>query len=524
MLLRKVLEAKHDEYDAEIWNRYWALYRGGKTFRAAIGSFLAKNEGEPVTTYDRRKREASYRSYLGPIVDYFAAALFTSPPVARAKDEADNAIEADDFYAAWKEDTNGNGVDLHDFLRSRFRDMLVRETAWWLVELPTDPEYDAIPEQLRSRAEWRKRDLGRACLRDLNASQVFDWEVDTRGRLLWAIVYSCTKPRRDPRLHSRSTVREEWRIYDEANVETYSIEYDKTKKRPSPNDEIQLESKRPHGFQRVPIVRMKAPDGLWLADRAHDAQVEHFRLSSGLGWAIRRTCYAMPVFKIEDRQEPPMMGAGYGIYIGTKEEVVWAAPDGSSFETIATEVKSQKDEIYRCANQMALGVENNAAAVGRSADSKDADASATMTCLHAYAAPVREATEFTYQLLSEGRGEAGEYRWSIEGLDRFNLADASLSVANATQANLLDIPSRTFKRELHKSTADALLPGIDQKTRDTIHQEIEDGVEAESELREVMKQTEHDAKIEALEAGAMMPKPAAKPGANGTPPGKSARP
>lgn len=522
-MLRKDLDQKHPDYDADTWDRYWALYKGGKTFRANVAKFLPKNELEPEKTYGLRKRAACYRSYVGPVVDYFAAALFTSAPIARAKDSKGEPVaDVDQFYSDWKEDADGNGCDFHDFLRARFRDMLVRERAWWLVEMPADPEWEALPEEMRDRADWRKRGLDRACLRALKAQDVFDWECDDRGRILWAITFSRTTARKSPTA-GRNRVRDEWTVYDETHVETFAIEYAANKK-PSENDDIPSEGRREHGFKRTPLVPMPAPDGLWLLDRVHDAQVEHFNLSSGLGWAIRRTCYAMPVFAIRDRKHPPEMGTGYYLMIGENDKMEWAAPPSAPFDTIATEVKSQKDEIYRVAQQMALGVENNAAAVGRSADSKTADASATMTCLHAYAAPVRQAAEFTYELLSEGRGESDEYRWSIEGLDKFNLADAALAVANATQANMLDIPSRTFKRELHKNTADALLPGIDQKTRDIIHKEIEKGVEAESELRDVMKETEHDAKIEALEAGAMMPQPKAKPAFGGKANGKATGP
>ena len=70
-------------------------------------------------------------------------------------------------------------------------------------------------------------------------------------------------------------------------------------------------------------------------------------------------------------------------------ENAWGEPLGM------TVARRLKDEIYRVAQQMALGVENNAASVGRSAESKEVDSSSTETCLKAYASPVREAAEIS---------------------------------------------------------------------------------------------------------------------------------
>jgi hypothetical protein len=510
----ELLDAKHPTYDAETWERYWALYKGGKTLRQHVKHFLNQNEGEPAALYQRRLKEAAYRSYVGPIVDYYGAALFTSPPIARAKDDAGEIVEADDYYSDWKEDCDGAGCDFHDFLRARFRDMLVRETAWWIVELP---EAEAPVE---NKLDWADKDLGEACLHAVESGQVYDWECDARGRLQWVTIHTFSKPRHSPR-DKRNLLRQEWRVYDATNVEIFAIEYDPQERMLMPEDEIPSLGIKAHGFKRVPVVRMHAPDGLWLVDRVAEAQTEHFRLSAGLGWAIRRTCYAMPIFKTADIDRPPKMGTGYYLIVGAEDGLEWAAPPAQPFEVIATEVMTQKDEIYRVTNQMALGVENNAAAIGRSAQSKETDSSSTETCLRAYAAPVREAAELTYDLLSEGRGDA-EIDWSIEGLDRFNLADATASVAVATQAQLLDIPSRTFKVEMARATADALLPGIDQGTKDTIHTELEEGVAAAEDLKDEMKQTKHAAETEALEEGALKPPPL-KPafGAKGN--GKPAR-
>ena len=505
-----VLNQKHPTYDVETWSKYDALYRGGPAFRAVIDQFLPKNPEEPIEVYRCRKDEAFYRSYVGPIVDFFGAKLFSSSLVQRprrtsqagavAPPSGDKAPpDVDPFYADWKENVTATGRDLTDFARERFTSALVKGRSWWIVEKPDDGG-----DEPQTKQEWEERGLGRPILCACDNDQVYDFEVDEHDRLLWAIVHWIEMRRRSP-ADSRGTVRETWRVYDRENVETFVAEYDPKGKCP---EEAKSEGgAKAHGFSRVPLVRMgfvgskgvrtkicgktvavsgEQLEGLWLVARIADAQVEHFRLSQGLSWNIKRTCYAMPVFKVEDALKPPTMGAGYYIMIGVKEDYAWASPPVEHLSLMAQEVASQKDEIYRIANQMAQGVDNNAAAVGRSGQSKQVDQAATEVCLGVYGAVVREPIEETYELLTELRGESDKLTWSIEGLDTFNLADAQATVDTAVQAAALSVPSPTFRRETFLRVVDAMLPNISQDTKDAIRKEIADGIESEGDLRSAL--------------------------------------
>lgn len=496
------LNAQSPQYDAETWLKYHSLYRGGKTFRDNIELFLPQNDMEPAPTYAKRKRESCYRSYVGPIVDFFSAQLMSAKFGLRAKSLDDDNIvgEPDPFYTLLKEDVDGIGTDLVDFMRARFTTSVVKGSAWWLVEMPNDG--GVSPE---SRAEWTERNLGRGRIGAIEPECVLDWECDEIGQLLWVIVAGESSPRRDPRA-SRDTIRKTWRVYDRTHVETFEIAH-KRGEVLRPDQEIPSVSYAPHGFSQVPIVKMSVPDGLWIVDRVADAQVEHFRLSSGLGWAIRRTCYAILVLKSKDKASPPTMGLHFTT-IDVDEAFEWCAPGSESFKVIGDEIKSQKDEIYRVAQQMALGVDNNAAAVGRSAESKSQDSGATEVCLVAYGAVVREAIEKTYDLMASARGDA--YHWSVEGFDSFNLASASIALENAANAIALSIPSETLRKELYVDAAYATLPNLDQSTKDVIRAEIEAGVHLESEMRSLM-----DSAPERDESETPMGEPPAKPDESG---------
>lgn len=469
----ELLNTTHEDFDAETWRDYWALYEGGKAFRKRCSRMLARNGQEPDQVYQERLKVAHYRSYLGPIVDYFVAFLFTAQLAQRAEIEG-KAANADDWYGTWKEDCDGSGVDLVEFLRERTTRTLVDGSSWWVVELPDDGGRPA-----QNRQEWTDRALGDVRLRAINREQVLDWSVGEDKAFDWVMLYSQETPRPSPAV-ARDTILHRWWIYTRDTVELFEYRQQKHQPLDSKTEVASVGGPRPHGFHRVPLVELKIPTGLWVANRVESPQREHFSLSNAHTWAIRRTCYTMPVFKLKDRTKPPQMGTGYYIMIGTEEDMDWSAPPSTPFEMIRAEVASQKDEIFRIIHQMAMGVENNAAAVGRSAQSKVEDSNATKVILTAYGACVRKAVEQTYQLISEGREDG--YEWSIEGMDKYDTADMVGLVQAVTQADLLDIPSPTFAREVRTRVALALLPDINQGLKDKIREEIEKNLPDEAVL------------------------------------------
>jgi hypothetical protein len=280
-------------------------------------------------------------------------------------------------------------------------------------------------------------------------------------------------------------VIETWEVYDATTVETFQISYKKGQ-RPPPETDVGSVGKRGHGAKRVPLVTLKVSEGLWIGGRVFAPQLEHFRLSCALTWAIRRTCYAMPILKCRDSDNPPTMGTGYYLRMAIDESFEWAAPPDGPFGVIAAQVDQQRDEIYRITHQLALSVDGSTTAVGRSGESKEADSLATRVMLLAYGSDVREAVEETFEIVSDGRGDTDTV-FGVEGLDDFETAAPMALVETAAQADLLNVPSPTFKKELMTRVAFALVPDVDQQTRETIKKEIAEGVEAEADLRDELK-------------------------------------
>lgn len=469
-MLLKTLQQTHPELDIELLRDYRALYRGGAAFKARVNRFLLRREQEQPQTYAIRCAEAHYRSYLGSIINQFGAMLVSSPIEIRAK-AADGSLSAPDpAYAALKEDCDGAGTDLIAFVRKRAIDAMVARRAWWRLERP-----NFTPSaQAQNLADWEQQRLGDVVLVAAELAEVRDWSLDRLGNLLEVLTYCCESVRptmRQPRGKTRHT----WQIWDATTVETFSVDVEDGA--PIPED-VPGDGGIAHGFSRLPWVCLDLGDELWIADRLASPQLEHFRQSNALGWGIRTTCYAMPVFKMfagaDGKAAAPVMGAGNFLVVGADEDVTWLAPPGDHFAVVQKEIESQKDEIYRVAQQLAQGVNNNAAAVGRSGASKLADAEATRIVLEALGQPTREAIEKSFDIAANGRGDKSQF--SIEGLGGAELYDVVELTSIAPDVETANIPSPTFQREWKTRLAFALVPGADAETKDTIREEIEEGV------------------------------------------------
>lgn len=483
-----LLDTKNPEYDAKHRLDLRALYKGGKAFRKRIDRFLPQRPVEPAAMWEVRKKEAHYRNYIAPIVNQFNAVLFSSSPLVRINDKAASGEVTkkdigpeDDFYTQWRADCDGNGKKLENFFQERLAEAMVEKTGYFVIEHPEDDPLNPATDQ----ASFKARGLDQVRLRKIDGVDVYDWERDETGALLWAIVHRLETPRATPS-ESRDTCVETWEIYTDQLIETYQIKYPKGARPTSKTEQIPQIHVAQHRFGRVPLLELELLEDLWIGELLESPQLAHFRVTNAETWAIARTCYAMPVFNLAEDTKPPTMGAGYGIYLGLNEKMEWSAPPSTPFEATNRTAATLKDEIFRIAQQMAMGVDNNAASVGRSADSKLADAGFMRVVLDSFSRKVKELIEVVYDLVSTARGD--KYSWSIEGLDDFNAADLAALMELMTELSAAgSIKSKTFNVELQRRVAEAALPDLPQDKKDLIREEIEDGVEAEEAMAESLR-------------------------------------
>jgi hypothetical protein len=465
-----------------------ALYEGGEKLEALHCELLPQRPRERSQRYETRLKEAEYRNYLGPIIDYFKSMLFVSRPVLKAKSEGDD--EASDPGGYWnqlREDCDGGGTDLDALFGQMLTDAMIQRTAWVRLHIPGDGG-DA-PTDL---AAYEARKLGDAWLERLEPGCLLDWEADEAGRLRWAITHE-TERRRIGIADMRKHVVETWEYLTPESVETYRLEYD-VDKPPQPEQEVPRVANDPNRFGAVPLVCLDLPIGLWVANRLKSPQLAMLRKVSALAWSLSATAFAMPVAKVNDPEQfmSQVTGSGYEIVIRRDEEWGWEAPPTGHFEALDREIKTTKDELFRIAHQMALGVENNAAAIGRTADSKASDNEITRVVLVSFSRLVKEAIERALDLISRARGE--KLTWSVEGLDDFASFDIG---AFLTQLGLVEaaggIPSNIFKAQSKIRVAESMLKDVDESTKALMRQQITEGVENEPD--EIDKEIERTVRM-----------------------------
>lgn len=475
------LQRKHADYDRETMDLYAALFEGGVKFRKNVKKYLERHDVEPLALYERRAKAAHYLNYAGRIGNFFASWLFTSPLTLDSGRSDDPTVPPDDdpFYGAFKEDCDGAGTDLSRFLRGRLVEAMQKQRAYWIVEQAEQPD-EAELAQMTVR-DWKDVGGDRVRLRAIPTEQVTNWKRDREGNLLWVVQHECVTELDDFASPDDETTTETWTLWKaDGTARRWQDVRKKSEKRKPDFDVPEVDAPR-STLGVLPVVELCLPTELWLMDNLADPQLEHFRARNALSWSMQRACYAMALFKLKNRNKKPVMGSGYHLILGVDEDMSWPAPPATPFSVGKEYVADLKDEIHRISDQMAQGVNNNAAAVGRSADSKKQDGAATEVVLKAYGALVCEATELTLGLVSLARGD-DDYEWSISGLDTFHVTDAETVINNALAADTLAIPSPVFKREVFKKVARKMLTGTDEKKLQVIDQEIDEHVTDESVL------------------------------------------
>lgn len=558
-----MLRQTHPDYDAGYWRRLRAFYKGGRKLlrdEALMKEVFPQHRDEIADVYNERKKRAYYVPYAGEIVDHIIAALTAEPLVVAIEDEqkkpkakkptdgekteekkpssaGTEATPLPDFYKEFCEDCSAPGgaeMNVNQLVRAAMLEALQVKRAWIQYDIPRAVDATGAPKvygSLKEQEDDASRDV---YIIPLEAETVIDWEQNAAGELEWVMTHFVEQKRAGVR-GSRNKITERWRAWDGVEWEEWAITYDKQKP-PRPDDLIPRVDTGAHTHGKVPFRLLEVPDGLWVMEKLEGLAREHFNKRSGLAWAeLQSLLPELYEFlgpeqagagvavganqEDDDRAVTQKRGQGFVQTRGADDKAEFIGPDSAPFDHALESCKEVRDEMHRVTHQMKLSVDNTAAALQRSGESKAHDKAAETVVLTFLGLLCRDFLKGLMQDVAKARKDAEVGEWKVSGMERFDDVATGDEVDVAVALEGVSIPSATFKRLQLMRLARAVL-------QDTASEE--DYRQIAIELEETVTDDQFDPEAEAADAEAQRQHelalkatvPGGKPGGGAPPPGK----
>lgn len=508
------LTKKHRDCDPKRFVRIEDLYAGGWTIQDKAKDYLPKHLLEHPDRHEARCNTASYQPFFGQILDQFVAELFTQPLTIAPAGDAKNPntpgeFPDKEFYPALAKNIDGEGTELVALAADVLTTALKHRVAYVMVDAP-DVEGEAA-----NRAEEDAVGARRCYAYEVPASQVIDWKLDRKGVFQWVRMATRDDESDNP-FAAENVIRETFTIWTvgadgKAIWARYAKAYTPEEK-PTKDTLIELDDWGATSFDRIPLLRLELPAGLWVGNKIGPQALEHWRRRSELIGAESVSCVAIPFAKLgpemppvgemnSEAQQDPDRGndpvkqferRGF-LAMGHQDDLDFAEPEGKAYAIIDGQLKELRDDMYSVNHQMAASIRPSSTALGRSGLSKQKDQESTAKVLGALGRLVRGFFLGLYDTISKARGEK-EVVWVAHGLDSYEHDDRQQVLEESIQVDLVAIPSPTFRKEHKKRVAAKLVPGLPPATVAQIANEIEAGVDSEEEMR----QAANDAKLDQI--------------------------
>lgn len=508
------LKQTHPTYDAEYWTQLRALYKGGRTLlrnKKLLKKVFPPHRDELPDIYEERCKRAFYIPYAGEIVDHILASLTAEPLEAKLAD-AEEGAPLPEFYAEFIKDCSppgGQEMNINQLVRKTMLDALQVQTGWVLLDLETPRDINGQPIKFASLKDQEKTSALEVYVDTLNAESVVDWEEDSTGELVWAIVHTA-ECRRGGISGSRNRTTERWVYWTQLDWQVFEIAYDNDKP-PRDKDVVPEVNGGLHTHGKVPLRRLCVPDGLWVMEKLEGLAREHFNKRSGLAWAELQTLlpelyeFLGPEVSAkggiiganqedESRAVTQTRGQGYVQVRGGDDTAMFVGPDAAPFAHVLASCKDVRDEMHRVSHQMKLSVDNTAASMQRSGESKAHDKAAESVVLTFLGLLCREFLRGLMQDVSKARGEVELVdKWETKGMEKFDEVAVSDVVAQGVDLESVPIPSPTFQRRFKYNLAKAVLGSeASQEDLDKIEEELDKNIPDEQFDPEVQAEKEKE--------------------------------
>ncbi len=503
----KALKIRNDAYLADFWARCRALYAGGPTLlenQDLLKKILPRHTNEDEQVWKERAARAFFIPYPGSIVDKIVSELMAKPMsfelenttansddggVAGASDLKEEEKQLPPYYMDLTKNCGKPGglkCSMNQFAREQMFTALQCKTAWALVDLPRAPE-----EGYPNRAEQEKAGGLNAYICPIDPECVVDWEEKEDGELEWALIEDVICKRQDL-TSARDIVTMRWRYFTPDAWAVYELVYDKKKRSTGPidRDEAKLVSQGKHSFGKVPVRRLKLPDGLWAMGKLEAMARAHFNQRNALSWGQLKALFPVPILYLQ-KPEPgdetssdmgrinQVHGQGYLRVLAEKDRMEYFSPDSAPYKIAMEDLSNIRDEMHRVLHHMAMSVDNSGAAMQRSGESKAIDQAAAAVILRALGVLLKEHLEELLGIVATGRKD--NLAFAAHGMDNFDDITLSQLVIDAIGIESVNIPSAHFNKKWKLKVAKiALGPDATEEDIDQIGEELEGTVTQDS--------------------------------------------
>ncbi len=451
-MTREELLKTHPQYAESIdeWRFYISAYFGGKMYRD--GNYLLQHPFESSTNYRRRKQTSYYYNYCGPVVDIFVSHLFRKEA---ARDFG--SLSSDPLFDAFWWDADLEGNTFRHFMREAQR----LASIYGRVSVIVDK-----PQALASnRAEAEALGI-RPYISLVTPENLVDWSyvrLPSSGRFVLDSVK--IKEAED---QYRIWTREGWELWQLAGK----------------GGDVRLVESGWHGLGEVPLVNLyNKQSGIKMAGISDiqdiaDINKNIYYLCSDAREIIENTAFpmlAMPYSR--GGEEEREIGPHNIIQFDPAEpnsKPYWLEAPHSSLSEIREWVRQDISEIYRIAKLGGVkSAEDSMSA--RSGAALEMEFQQLYSTLSEKADNIEQAEARILDLWARWEGKS--FDGLIEYPDDFSVRDIDRDLKNAIEAQSARISSATFKKELQKKIATAVLPKLDEGVRARIFDEIAEGVE-----------------------------------------------
>jgi hypothetical protein len=412
---------------------------------------LYRRHREPLEVYQERVSRAYYENFLGSIIDWYAATLFRREPQLGLEDAP---AKTSAYYAEFFGNCDRNQTSITDFMRKRFVESQVYGKAFCGLEFPKHEG------GFQSRWEEEQAGADRGYLTEIHPLDVINWGRGEFGEFTFVTI----RLERERGTAANSKSGQRYLVYDQTE---YAIV-----KRDEEGNLMVLESglHSCHAIRMVPVFQLAPSEGLWMANKAAHLQLEHFNKSNSLAWSLGSALYSTPVIHSK-RDFHQVLGESYYIQLDPEDKFGFAEPAGHVYRIGLENLERLQEEIYRTCYLLNQSRSWSSGAARVSGESKQRDFQITKEVLRAYGDDVKDFVKRILGTLSAVR--ADRVRFTVSGLDEFEVHDFREELAEVSQLLAMGIQSETFRKQVFKKLAMKLLSDVNEATKEQIAREID---------------------------------------------------